>query len=167
MKLAVLSISLALPSMCFGQTAWERYVQLPSPENADAVQEIAYSVDSSAEYSGTSILESQVISGDLSALRLALRLSKRADGGTLHDLFIAISRTIRPRPETFVAELVAADLDTKLWPNLLLSVGEEYVDLPEARSYELSARRQALETVMRSDLSAAKEACVRVLRDDA
>src|SRR5688572_22313733 len=126
MKTAALRLALAFPSLAVAQTAWERYVQLPSPQNADAVTEIAYSPNSSLEYSGIAILESQVASGDVNSLRLAFRLSKQADGGGLHDLFVAIARAIRPHPETFLAELNAAGLDTRLWRYALLSVGEEY-----------------------------------------
>src|SRR5262245_50241007 len=166
MKTAALWLTLAFPSFAMAQTTWERYVQLPSPENADAVTEIAYSPNSSLESSGIWILESQVTSGDVSSLRLAFKLSKQADGGTLHDLFVAIARSIRPHPETFLAELKSAGLDTQLWPYVLLSVGEEYVDLSDARDYEISARLRALESVTRRDLVAIKESCLRILRDD-
>ena len=151
LKATILIFSILLPAMpAVAETPWEVYLAIPSPQNAKYVEEISYSTDNDEFlWYDLMLLETQVASGDVEALKLTLRLAKVADGDMLdaellHALEIIASRSIRSHPDRFL-EAATADTSSDQFVNAVLAVvGEEYVDRPLARRYELEARCQAL-----------------------
>lgn len=129
------------------ETPWEKYLVEPTPENAKSVAAIEYSSDNSETNSDFLLLESQVVSGDVEAFELTLRLAEHADGGDLHDLKIIASRAIRPHPSMFLDQVEANPQSTYMLKSAIITVGEEYVDRPVARRYELQARYDALKAL--------------------
>lgn len=138
-----ISLSLAATS-AYADTPWEKYLVEPTSENANSVVTIEYSSNSNKIDSDFLLLESQVVSGDVDAFELTLRLAEQADGGDLHDLKVIASRTIRSHPSMFVNQLKANPHSSDMLRGILITVGEEYVDRPVARRYELQERYEVL-----------------------
>jgi hypothetical protein len=74
----------------------------------------------------------------------ALRLAEQSDGGDLHDLKVVASRAVRSHPTFVLTQIESNPRFTNLLRGILVTVGEEYVDRPVARRYELQARRDAV-----------------------
>ena len=91
LKLNTIVIFLGLSSAAYGQTAWENYIRLPSPENAEAVMRIDYTQGAIPErdtyrFEHILVLETQIAAGDAAAWRIAYRLRANADGALYEDI---------------------------------------------------------------------------------
>ena len=169
LKIFVILIFVALSDAAFGQTAWESYIQLPSPENAEAVERIEYSKGAIPErdtyrFEHILLLETQIAAGDAAAWRLAYRLRAKSDGALYEDINHALSRMIRPHPKIFLQEFQKLGIPSESLFDALLMTGEEYVDLYDAQKYELSMRLEAIESVTDDALMGTRDLCVRILR---
>ena len=160
-----------MSSLALAQTAWERYIEIPSPENADLVDRMEYSPDALSprdtyRFEHVLLLETQISSGDPAAFRLAYRLRGNAASAALfEDLNKALSRMIRPHPKVFLAEIQKLGTSSESLFDALLTTGEEYVDLPEARSYELRMRLEAIRSVEDDRLRGTRDICIAILED--
>jgi hypothetical protein len=150
-------------------TPWEQYLATPTPANADAVTKITYSPGTleHPEYGydalDLELLKTQVAAGDVAAFRLAVRLSRAADGGLAEDLTLIVASMIRSHPAAFLRELSKlAPADAEL-ESMLLMTGAEYVDRVSAHTYELTQRRLAIANVRDEALKGFKRSCLAVL----
>ena len=148
MRIFSFLLLLILATACArAETPWEMYLLEPTPENARLVSAIEYSDDTDAFYSDIHLLEVQVSAGDEEAFELVLRLAEQADGGDLRDLKVVASRAIRSHPTLLLTQFESDPRFTNLLTGILVTVGEEYIDRPRARRYELQARHDALNSV--------------------
>ena len=157
--------TIVLVSYAKAETAWETYVKLPSSDNAMATSKIAYSSDDmwDYDYQHIGILRTQISAGDVEAFRLGFRARKYADGALLEYLNEVTSRLIRLKPKEFLIqmqELNATDDDLE---SILLMVGEEYVDLFDARRYEMRRRYDAIAEVECAELSEMRQKSLEIL----
>ena len=120
------------------ETPWEKYLLEPTPKNARLVSAIEYSDETDAFYSDIRLLEVQVSAGDEEAFKLVVRL----------------------HPALLLTQFESDPRFTSLLTGILITVGEEYVDRPLARRYELQARRDALKSV---DLDSENSGLTRLL----
>ena len=169
MKIPTFLALVGLSTGAFGQTAWESYVQLPKPENAEAVERIEYSRGAISEgdiyqYERILLLETQIVAGDAAAWRLAYRLRAKSDAALREYMNRALSRMIRPHPKIFLQEFQKLGTPSEALFDALLMVGEEYVDLLGARKYELSMRLEAIESITDDNLIGTRNLCARILR---
>jgi hypothetical protein len=118
------------------------------------VSAIEYSDDTDAFYSDIHVLEVQVSAGDVEAFELAIRLAEQSEGGDLRDLKVVASRAIRSHPDLLLTQFESEPQFANLLASILVTVGEEYIDRPLARKYELQARRDALAGVDRDSENA-------------
>jgi hypothetical protein len=150
------------------ETSWERYLVCPSSEAAARVEQITYSPGVDEEkrlFDDLAILEVQVISRDVEAVRLALRLLGKAQGGHVEEtLDIILGRLIRIDPRLFLVELKRSGV--KNWGGAVGNFGEAYVDRMDAHACEKRFRIAALRTVKDSDLRQLREACIRELEQE-
>lgn len=142
--LSLLLVTFLAIACAHAETPWEQYLLEPTPENARLVSAIGYSDDTDAFYSDIHLLEVQVSAGDVEAFKLVLRLAEQSDGGDRRDLKVIASRVIRSHPELLLTQFESDPRNTELLTGILVTVGEEYIDRPLARKYELQARRAAL-----------------------
>ena len=165
-----LLLSVLLASAAWPATPWERYLESPTPENASYAQKAEYTDKASRDhrlFDDLELLEVQVISGDRAAVRLALRLSRDADGHYAETLDIMLGRLIRIKPTMFLREMKShldRDRNPYLLDGILLNYGEAYVDKLEAHHYETKKRIEALMSVTDASLSGIRDHCVSILR---
>ncbi len=154
------------------QTPWEKYLDLPTAENARKVQAATYSVPSDNHdrlYEDLELLEVQVVAGDRQAVRLALRLYSEADGHYAETLDILLGRLVRVNPRLLLEEL---RLHRKRAGNrhgfgMLRNYGFPYVDRGwTADMYETERRIAALKTVTDVDLRPLRDSCLAMLQYD-
>jgi hypothetical protein len=147
------------------RTPWEVYVDDPTPQNAKAVTEMSYARPLTEEKkmeaieTDLDVLETEVISGDREAVRLAFRLFEATNGHVAELLSQIVGRLIRIQPRLFLQELRHA------WPvprldALVGALGDAFVDREEAQKYELAARAAALKQVQDSSLRKVRDACL-------
>ena len=149
----VLGATVVVPSGQ-AQTDWERYVQVPSSENAARVQSSSYSDRASSRerlYEDLAVLEVEVRSGDIEAVRLAFRLLGESDGHVAEALCAILTRLIRSDPQVFLEELDSylegrSEAELRL-ASIVGFLGLHYVDRIRAGEYELEQRLEALEAV--------------------
>ena len=161
-------LAILFASSVNAETAWEKYVSLPSPSNAEVTNSIEYSAETPGdewgyEYQHIRLLESQVIAGDLAAFRLAYRARESADGALLEYLSKVSSRLIRVDAAAFLGEVQKLEMPERTLETILLTVGEEYVDLYEARQYEIRSRLSAISEVDDKRLQEIRARCLKIL----
>ena len=161
-------VTVTLGTVCFGAVAtpWEEYVAQPSAERASRVQVRSYSVerrDPERDEWDLMLLEVQVLSRDLEAVRLAFRLRAGADGHAAEMLDIMLGRLIRIDAAMFLRELKSAGVVASHLESLVGNFGPEYVDRADAYAYEAAQRVAALRKVSDGDLKALRDQCVALL----
>ena len=114
---------------------------------------------------GLLVLRIQVFAGDADAFELTIRLLKRSDGALLEDLAQICGLSIRVRPRQFLSGVAAQELPKRLLETILNAAGEEYVDKPKARQYEMKMRRAALESIDEPSLRTIRDLCLSLLAD--
>jgi hypothetical protein len=159
--------SICLPSVaCAANTAWEKYLNFPSAENARLVHKMTYSShkDNAEEVAAgdLAILRIQVVAGDRAAFGLAYLLMRSSDGGVLEDLQAILASAIRSHPLVFLEEVDRLNIPEKTLESVLLMPGLEYVDRPLAQKYELQMRRNAIGAIARNNLSPIRNKCVAI-----
>ncbi|MEM1438279.1 MAG: hypothetical protein AAF680_00240 [Pseudomonadota bacterium] len=149
-----------------GFTPWETYVGEPSPANARQVERISFSnADEDDYWSGLLVLRIQVFAGDADAFKLTLRLLKQSDGALLEDLAQISGLSIRVQPRQFLVGVAAEELPKRLLETIRNAAGEEYVDKPKARLYEMQMRRETLESIGDPSLQTIRDLCLSLLAD--
>lgn len=144
-------------------TAWENYLDLPTPANAALVQTIEYSAPVMGGYDAgdLDILEAQIRAADAQAFRLAYRLYTKADGGLAEELGVMLGRVVRVHPAFFLAQVSALKVQCEKFKWPLNASGLEYVDRIEAQVYEINQRREALKSVTDENLISIRDQCIR------
>jgi hypothetical protein len=174
--------ALGFATAASAQTPWEKYLDLPTPENARKVQSASYS-DSSADhdrlYEDLDLLEVQMDAGDREAVRLAFRLYSEADGHYAETLDIMLGRLVRINPTLFLEEVqYQHNAPRRRWgppglpprgldgvvSGLLGNYGFPYVDRMRAHVYETERRIAALDSVTDPDLRQLRDSCVEILQ---
>jgi hypothetical protein len=155
---------LILPATALAETPWENYLNFPTGENASRVPDIAYSKATSSfgKLEGE-ILALQVYAGDREALRLAIRLTEKSDGGNLEDLIAIIGHVIRPYPRLFLEEIKFSNVSIAKLEDIVLNTGLEYSDRPKAHQYELEMRLEAIYRVNKAELRSLRKASIDAL----
>ena len=158
------------------QTPWERYLALPTPGNARAIQSLAYSdsadnVDCLLE--DVELLRDQMDAGDTAAVRLAFRLLPQADGVYGETLGDMLGRLVRTRPTLFLRELrwaqrrkVDGAPHGEVGCYLARVTGPECVDREEAERYEARQRIASLRTVATPSLRRLRDQCIAAIQSD-
>lgn len=165
---------LSLPASA--QTAWERYLTLPTPGNARAVHMLTYS-DTAANVDrlleDLELLRDQLDAGDTAAVQLTFRLLPQADGVYAETLGNMLGRLVRSRPTLFLRELDRAQHQrsgpaSQRGPSCHLArvTGPEYVDREEAGRYETRQRIASLRTVSVDSLRMLRDQCIAALQPD-
>jgi hypothetical protein len=160
-------LALLLSSAAFAQTPWETYLELPSSDNAARVLKTSYTDQASRVdhlFEDLLLLEIQVISMDLEAVRLAFRLLTESDGHYGEMLDIMLGRLIRIDPELFLRELKDSGNKITRLDALVGNTGFPYVDRSRAREYETEKRIEALMTVIDPHLKVIRDKCVSELK---
>lgn len=155
----LLACSLSAPARA--QTAWETYLEWPSPENATRVERADYSIAAQAErlYDDLGLLERQILALDREAVRLAFRLHPTSDGHYAETLDIVLGLVIRLDPRTFLEELKSSVRQVAL-DSLVGNLGWAYVDRSDAQAYEVELRAKALRSVTDPALLTVRDACL-------
>lgn len=147
-------------------TAWERYLDFPSAENARLVHKMAYSSHKNDIEEGAAgdlaILRTQVVAGDRAAFDLTYLLMQSADGGVLEDLQAILASAIRSQPEMFLLEVGHLNPSEETLKSILLMPGLEYVDRLRAQRYELEMRRRAINALGRKDTRSIRRRCLAI-----
>lgn len=147
-------------------TAWERYLNLPSAENARLVHKMTYSAHKDRAEDGSAgdlaILRIQVVAGDRAAFDLAFLLMRNAQGGVLEDLQAILASAIRSQSVMFLQAVGQLSLPAETLESILLMPGLEYVDRPQAQRYELQMRRNAISMITRKGLSSIQKKCLAI-----
>ncbi|ANM30001.1 hypothetical protein ABI59_11110 [Acidobacteria bacterium Mor1] len=146
-------------------TPWERYLELPTPENARAVQSATY-IDRERLQDldwDLLMLEVQVLSSDSEAVALAFRLRRQSDGHISETLDIMLGRLIRINPQLFLQELAVARRSDETRASPLHNFGFAYVDHEKAHDYEQARRIEALRSVDVPQLRELRNECIRRL----
>lgn len=110
------------------------------------------------------MLEVQVLTRDIEAVRLAFRLRRTADGHFAEMLDIMLGRLIRIDAPLFLREVVRAGVSAPLLDSLVGNFGQEYVDRTEAQAYEADQRIAALRHVKDSRVKAVRDRCIALLK---
>ena len=166
--LANIACAIAALPVATADTAWEEYLKYPSPENAERIDVLRYSdgeSDSQRAEDDVELLARQVLAGDEQAVRLAFRLRKQADGALGETLDITLGQLIRIDATLFLVALGDNIGDLHRLDSLVGNLGGAYVDRFQAKTYEVSRRIEALESVADPALAAVREACVHELRE--
>jgi hypothetical protein len=150
------------------ETLWEQYLALPTPENAKKVVSIEYTKGAIPDDYGywapdLLILQNQILGGDKESFRLAYRLRQNSDGGLLEDLTAILGRSIRPKPNMFLSEMLMLNPDSRALRSILRMPGLEYVDRRQAKNYELKMRKAAITSVSNEKLSSIKTKCLQLM----
>jgi hypothetical protein len=149
-------------------TAWEEYLDKPTPKRASRVQAISYAapaMDPGQQERDLMMLEAQVLSRDIEAVRLAFRLRQTADGHFVEMLDVMLGRLIRIDASLFLREVLRAGVPAQLLDSLVGNFGPEYVDRTEAQAYEAAQRIAALSNVTDSKLKAVRKRCIALLKN--
>ncbi len=148
-------------------TPWEEYLALPSSANASRVTAMTYSPGKSPAggyaTSDIRVLEDQVLSQDREAFHLLVRLYHSTEGGLAEDLGVLVGHSARVHPEFFLREVSALNRPCSELAWALNAPGEQYVDRPDARRYEIEARKDALQGVTTKALLRVRGECLATL----
>ena len=149
-------------------TPWERYLELPTPENARSVQSATYINRERLEELDwdLALLEAQVLSSDAEAVALAFRLRRQSDGQISEILDLMLGRMIRIDPLLFLQELAVAKKSGGGEDSTLRNFGFAYVDHVKAHDYERERRIEALRSVDVPQLRELRDDCIRRLGGD-
>ena len=162
------------------RVAFERYVNLPTPLNAEEVCKLLPSRNQFAcsgekeeratreylySFYQIGMLDRQVISRDRSAVRLAFQLKAIADGAFAEELDIILGKLIRIDPLLFLEELNNTRVTPISFSHLVGNAGPIFVDRQEARCFENRLRIEALETVNKKQLSGLRDKCIMFLKE--
>jgi hypothetical protein len=160
-------LAVMVSAVGFAATPWESYLELPSPANAAAVQEVTYSDPPSFNpilWDELLILQTQVFSSDQAAVSLAFRLLARSDGHFSEELCVMLGRLIRIDPALFLQELKSHPEFMVRLDGLLGNHGGAYVDRFAAQRYETERRIEVLMSVTDPGLRHIRDRCVAELR---
>jgi hypothetical protein len=166
----LLSIALVLPGSLYAagsMTAWEEYLQKPTPERAARIRAISYSaaaVRAEQQEMDLMLLEVQVLARDMEAVRLALRLRPAVDGHFAEMIDIMLGRLIRIDAALFLREVGRAGAADHRLDSLVGDFGQEYVDRGEAYAYEAAKRSAALSQVKERSLKKLRDQCIATLK---
>ena len=165
---SVVLMAMAWPSGAAGQTRWEEYLALPSPENASRVIGIEYSpgaIPAGYGYLATDldVLRLQVVAGDAEAFRLTYRLRAQSDGGLLEELTAILAYAVRPQTELFLREMGSLGAKPSVLESVLMMPGLEYVDRPLAQNYEIAEREKAIAAVQDPQVRIMRDRCLTLL----
>ncbi len=163
----VMLLSLLMPG-AYANTAWETYINEPSPANATQVATLAYSEGALPKDYGywsphLQILKNQLLARDAAAFQMAVRLMKTADGGLLEELMAVLGSVVRAHPTFFLGQLSKSEIGDESLKSILLMPGLEYVDLATAETYEISQRRAALAAVKDAELVLMRNRCLHLM----
>ena len=159
---------LASTNSLLAATPWEEYLALPSPANAARVAALTYSPATAPPggyaRSDIRVLEDQVLAQDSEAFQLLLRLYRASGGGLAEELGVRLGHSSRVHPEFFLRQVLASQRPCSelAWP--LNAPGEQYVDRPGARRYEIEARRAALGAVNTEALARVRRECLAAFK---
>ncbi|TPV61127.1 hypothetical protein FJ444_05815 [Aestuariibacter sp. GS-14] len=161
LNLILLSISI---SVFANEDGWVQYLNRPSAENAKAIRQAPKSFNFNDVYD---VLSVQVLSGDLEALNLALRLKQwvSLSASDSESLSVLIGKTARSFPEQYLK--VVSSIETPMQCVGLVNYGLEYIDNVSAMLYENEQRQLALQSVDSSKLSGIRDNCLKILKADA
>ena len=169
--LTLVAIFLLFPVSVNAETLWEKYLWLPTPENASKVEKIEYSEGSIPEnygywYPDLLVMKNQILGGDKESFRLAFRIKQSTNGAALIEhINDILGSVIRSNPELFLQEIKYINPSTYSLKSVLKMTGDEYVDRMEAVKYEWKMRAEALSTVTAPDLEATKQKCLELLEN--
>jgi hypothetical protein len=150
------------------QTAWERYLQEPTPELARATHLAAYSnprpvgeAPRDRLLQDLGIIEYEVAAGNKESILLIFRINAQfPNAGALSERFAEIAgRGIRSNPEAYLLA-VRQNSGQCLGVN---ATGDFFVDRPLARAAEERARARALERVLALEVRGEKDRCLSKL----
>lgn len=152
-------------SAAFGETAWERYLSYPSPENAERVLLLQYESGAlPARYllrAHLEILRQEVVAGDAAALGLATRLLWREEDEELErQLASILAWAVRAQTRLFLVEMAALRPSDMFLRSVLVEAG------PPSRSvaaYEVNMRRRALADVADPELEEIRDRCLGII----
>ena len=150
-------------------TAWERYLDRPTSENAQAVRNISYTEKSETRerlYDDLALLAVQIVSSNHESVRLAYRLRSRADGHLAETIDVMLGRLIRVNPHLFLTVLEEYRSTIVRLDSLVGNFGMVFLDREGAHRYEARRRRDSLLTVGDVKLVAVRDECVALLIDD-
>jgi hypothetical protein len=156
--LALLLIFISHSSVA--SSAWDNYLNFPSPENAALVISPPKSDQMEEDLD---ILEIQVISGDLEAIKLALRLKDwlKLSAATSEGLSVIIGRSVRSFPEKYMLAINSSSYSKScVGVNIY---GFEYVDRFTAQMYENTQRIKSISSVNNKSLSDTQKICLSIL----
>jgi hypothetical protein len=149
----------------WAETAWEKYLAKPTPEQAERVNKIEYA-DPGNKHDGLQILQNQVLAQDSQAFRLAYRLYQSPDAAESEELGALLARTIRVHPQFFLRQIMSLNIPCSKVAWILNTPGLEYVDRPNARHYEIEMRKKALSSIEASGLSEVRDQCLKEFHND-
>jgi len=151
----------------FAETAWEKYLENPTPKQAALVNKVEASDQGNAGGdSELQILQNQVLAQDSEAFQLAYRLYKSSDGGLAEDLGALLARTIRAHPQFFLQQIALLKVPCTKLAWVLNTPGLEYTDRPNAKNYEMNMRKKALRGVQTRELADIRDLCIKEFRGD-
>ena len=161
-------LTLTIFDSAYAETKWESYLAYPNSKNASDVQNLEYTPGTIGANNGywepdLLILQNQVLGGDGESFKLAYRLMIKADGALREELTTILGRSIRAQPYLFLKEISIIYPTDRTLRSILLMTGEEYVDRPDAKRYEIEKRREAIQSVKDSDTEDLKLKCVNIL----
>lgn len=165
--LAVIALAFCATVVC-GATPWEQYLNLPRPENAARVTTLTYSPENprgQLSAGDLQILQNQLFAQDAEAFQLAVRLYRSSDGANAEELGALVGHSVRAHPDFFLRQVARLHIPCSQlsWP--LHATGLEYVDRPEASTYESAMRRKALLSVRSKELRRVRDECLRTLQE--
>jgi len=163
MKYFVL-LTLFISNLAISSNAWENYLNLPSSENAALV---VLSPANTLNERDLEILNVQVLSGDLEALKLAFRLKEwlKLAAATSEGLSKIIGRSVRSFPEKFLLAIQLTIYSKSCM--VVTNYGYEYIDRISAQLYENTKRIESLSTVNNDTLRNIREVCLsKLIRDN-
>ncbi len=171
MKQFAIFILFSFCASASAETLWEQYLAHPTPENAIAVNDVAYTSGAIPENYGYwapdfLILKNQILGGDSASFNLALRLLAKSNGGGLHEELVGVvASAIRPKTNMFLKGVSNSDISNGTIEFILNFAGLEYVDRINARNFEIEMRQVAISLVKDKNLQAAKERCLELIKE--
>ena len=88
---------------------------------------------------------------------------KDSDGALLEDLAQISGLSLRAQPDQFLRGVASAELSESLLESILNATGEEYVDKPKGKKYELDMRRATLESIDDESLQTIRDLSLSLL----
>ena len=157
--------------------AWQGYINYPSADNAKRVYQLLpnekYTNRTNTNetrrkcidniYENINMLETQVISNDRAAVRLAFKLLTISDAAFTESLTSMLGEVISINPKMFLEELKKHNHLINRLSSVLGNTSDVYVDRLEAYLYEIQERIRAFDTVTDSELSDIRDQCINVL----